>query len=135
MRAPVLTADRFDAAKYLEANPDVAKNWNRSAWEHYNIYGRSEGRSQDRSTAHTHAMLIPHYNETAALVALITGIPTVNGYSGLTPPGYRLSDGFVPDIEQRLDEWAQKHGVGRPCVLEKELSESDIRIERAVAGS
>jgi hypothetical protein len=107
MRAPVLTADQFDSAKYLLANPDVAKNWGRPAQEHYDMFGRSEGRSLNKETAHVHAMLVPHYNQTAALPALITGILTVKGYSGLTPPGYRLSDGFVPDIEQRIDEWTQ----------------------------
>jgi hypothetical protein len=74
-------------------------------------------------------MLIPHYNQTAGLVALMTGIPTVNGYSGTTPLGYRLSDGFVPDLEQRIDEWSRQNNISRPCVVEDRLTETDIHVE------
>lgn len=42
------TADNFDAAAYLAANPDVAANWdmsNKTAFDHWKMYGQNEGRA------------------------------------------------------------------------------------------
>ncbi len=131
MRSPVIAEAQFDADKYLDANPDVAKGWTGSAWEHYQQFGRSEGRSLDPEAAHSQHMLVPHYHQTAGIVALLTGVPTLNGYSGVIPDGYRLSNGFVADIDRRIDDWVRRHGLAcRPCVVEVPLTEDDIRFER-----
>ena len=45
-QAPAQTKDYFDEAAYIAANPDVAQKWKGgSAWDHYNMYGRKEGRA------------------------------------------------------------------------------------------
>ena len=36
---------RFDEARYLAANPDVARNWRGDAWAHYRQFGYHEGRT------------------------------------------------------------------------------------------
>ena len=45
--APTQGADYFDANAYLAANPDVAdpSKWAGTAWDHYNQFGRNEGRA------------------------------------------------------------------------------------------
>jgi hypothetical protein len=35
----------FDSEQYLKDNPDVAKNWSGTAEQHYNMYGKDEGRA------------------------------------------------------------------------------------------
>lgn len=43
--APNMDSSMFDSAAYLAANPDVAKKWKGgSAWDHYSMYGKGEGR-------------------------------------------------------------------------------------------
>ena len=42
--APTAAADRFDAAYYSKANPDVAAVYGQNVKEHYDKYGRWEGR-------------------------------------------------------------------------------------------
>jgi hypothetical protein len=44
------------------------------------------------------------------LIALANGIPTVNGYSGLEPPGWDL-DAAAGDYEQRAARWALNRGI------------------------
>ena len=39
-----VTQANFDANAYLAANPDVARGWASSPWEHYQQYGKNEGR-------------------------------------------------------------------------------------------
>lgn len=41
------TQDNFNEAAYLAANPDVAdkSKWGQSAWDHYQMYGKNEGRA------------------------------------------------------------------------------------------
>ena len=46
-KGPLIARRDFDEAKYLAANPDVAKNWRGSAWDHYSQFGYREGRGLD----------------------------------------------------------------------------------------
>lgn len=48
----------------------------------------------------------------AVLIAQARGIPTLNGYSGMAPPGWRLFDPTDRDGYRRaVAEWAESHGV------------------------
>jgi hypothetical protein len=46
----------------------------------------------------------------AMMVALDQHLPTINGHSGLYPPGWDL-DPTAPDYEQRAMHWALKRGI------------------------
>lgn len=55
----------------------------------------------------------------AMLVAVVEGVPTLNGYSGHVPPGWRLKETGAGDYEERVSQWIAAHGVtGRVCRLE-----------------
>lgn len=41
----------------------------------------------------------------AGLVAILTGIPTVNGYSGRVPPGWHLAEPLAPEYRQDVFRW------------------------------
>lgn len=47
----------------------------------------------------------------AMMVALAQRLPTINGYSGLVPPGWDFYDTNAADYEQRARLWAIKHGI------------------------
>jgi hypothetical protein len=61
-----------------------------------------------------------HAQIDALWVADATGVPTLNGYSGNSPPGWGLQDPFVrgPEDRARLDAavaaWAKRWGLARP---------------------
>lgn len=59
------------------------------------------------------------YQIDAMLVSAISGVPTVNGYSGHVPPGWTLREVETPDYEQRVARWiAQHHVPGPVCRIE-----------------
>jgi hypothetical protein len=59
------------------------------------------------------------YQIDAMLVSAISGVPTVNGYSGHEPPGWTLREVETPDYEQRVARWiAMNHVAGPVCRLE-----------------
>ncbi len=103
---PVITNEaQFDAAAYLKANPDVARDWKGTAWQHYVLFGRKENRGLDESTQTYHVAMMFFYNYTIPLSASLAGIPVVNGLSGWQPPGWDLFDVFAPDAPQRMADW------------------------------
>jgi hypothetical protein len=54
----------------------------------------------------------------AMLISVMTGVPTVNGYSGHVPRGWALREVEAPDYEQRVARWIRQHDVsGRVCRL------------------
>ncbi|MGP0084523.1 MAG: hypothetical protein ACLP0B_12965 [Steroidobacteraceae bacterium] len=48
----------------------------------------------------------------AIMVAQKQGLPTINGYSGLNPPGWDFYDTNTPDYERHAVRWALRRGVG-----------------------
>jgi hypothetical protein len=54
----------------------------------------------------------------AMLIAERLAVPTVNGYSGFNPPGWRLSNPAGPDFLAVLGLWASQHHLRHLCVLE-----------------
>jgi hypothetical protein len=59
------------------------------------------------------------YQIDAMLVSSMRHIPTVNGYGGKEPPGWRLQEVNAPDYRERVSSWVTSHHVvGRVCRLE-----------------
>lgn len=59
------------------------------------------------------------YQIDAMLVSILRGVPTLNGYSGHTPPGWSLREVEAPDYDAKIQDWIRKHNVpGRICRLE-----------------
>ena len=57
----------------------------------------------------------------AMMIALAQHLPTVNGWSGLFPPGWNFYDTNAGDYEQRATRWAVKRGfVGNLCQVNVE---------------
>jgi len=53
----------------------------------------------------------PDVQVDALMVALAKHLPTINGYSGVLPPGWYLFDTNAPDYERRAEAWAAKRGI------------------------
>jgi len=54
----------------------------------------------------------------AMMASLESGVPTINGYSGGTPPGWRfeglsLAPPDSPHVEAQLDAWCREKGLDR----------------------
>jgi hypothetical protein len=47
----------------------------------------------------------------AMMIALAGPLPTINGYSGLSPPGWDFYDTTAPDYERRAKHWAASRGI------------------------
>jgi hypothetical protein len=47
----------------------------------------------------------------AMMIALAQHLPTINGYSGLNPPGWDFADTNAADYEQRATSWALSRGI------------------------
>jgi hypothetical protein len=47
----------------------------------------------------------------AMMMAIADRLPTINGYSGLFPPGWDFYDTRMADYEQRAQRWAVKRGI------------------------
>lgn len=59
------------------------------------------------------------YQYDAMLISIMTGIPTLNGYSGHTPPGWELYLVNNGDYEDNVRKWVEsQHIQGRVCRLE-----------------
>ena len=58
------------------------------------------------------------YQADALLLAALTGLPTVNGFSGLYPPDYHLYELYDPRYKDHLAAWLVRHNiVPTPCVV------------------
>jgi hypothetical protein len=53
----------------------------------------------------------------AMLIAERLALPTVNGYSGFTPPGWRLENPAAPDYPDLVNRWSAAHGLSQVCTL------------------
>jgi hypothetical protein len=69
---PVLPPDRFDAARYLAANPDVAAVWKGDPYDHYLRFGHAEGRIFDAAVAADRRAQNFHYTLTGMVVSALT---------------------------------------------------------------
>jgi hypothetical protein len=57
----------------------------------------------------------------AMLVSILRGVPTLNGRSGKSPPGWWLREVTAPDYETKVQEWIARHKLtGKICRLEVE---------------
>lgn len=48
----------------------------------------------------------------ALLISHAAGIPTLNGYSGLTPPAWELDDPDSPSYHHAAQDWISRHNLG-----------------------
>jgi hypothetical protein len=118
-----LTEQTFDANAYLAANRDVAENWKGSAWEHFISHGQYENHILNPAEM----PFSGHYQLAASLAALAAGVPTVNGTSGKSPPGWDLVNVFRPTIGARVNDWLlRNHYDGTVCFLERDLHGGEI---------
>jgi hypothetical protein len=59
------------------------------------------------------------YQADAIILAGLSGIPTINGFSGLYPINYGLYKLYAQDYELRVMEWLNRHQIRpTPCVVE-----------------
>jgi Domain of unknown function (DUF4214) len=59
------------------------------------------------------------YQYDAMLISIMTGIPTLNGYSGHTPPGWELYLVSDAGYEEKVRKWVEsQHIQGKVCRLE-----------------
>jgi hypothetical protein len=119
-KAPMLDEAHFDGQAYLAANPDVAAAWTGTPWEHYEKFGRAEGRLLDPVAARRRVLtLFFAYNYTVPLAADLSGIPVVNGLSGWQPPGWNLFNVLATNASQRLADWLklQQQPPGSVCLV------------------
>lgn len=76
------------------------------------------------------------YQVDAMWTSLVTGMPTVNGYSGNTPKGWKLAANSISSEEQEsqtalaLSDWAKNHHLDANtlCWLQKDLKQEVERI-------
>ena len=55
----------------------------------------------------------------AMLISHAAGLPTLNGYSGLTPSGWELNDPDSPDYQQAARAWISRHSLdGSVCTYD-----------------
>jgi hypothetical protein len=55
----------------------------------------------------------------AMLVSVLRGVPTLNGRSGKSPPGWALREVTAPDYEAKVQEWIARHKIaGEICCLQ-----------------
>jgi hypothetical protein len=55
----------------------------------------------------------------AMLVSILLGVPTLNGRSGKSPPGWRLGEIRASDYESEVQKWVASHNLDRDlCRLE-----------------
>jgi hypothetical protein len=53
----------------------------------------------------------------AMLIAERLTLPTVNGYSGFTPPGWHLENPQAPQYPDLVNRWSGAHGLSQVCTL------------------
>jgi hypothetical protein len=54
----------------------------------------------------------------AMLIAERLTLPTVNGYSGFTPPGWRLENPQAPEYPNLVNRWSAAHRLSQVCTLD-----------------
>jgi hypothetical protein len=54
----------------------------------------------------------------AMLLAERLTLPTLNGYSGFTPPGWHLENPQASDYSQRVQRWAAANGLSQVCTMQ-----------------
>jgi hypothetical protein len=55
----------------------------------------------------------------AMLISVMRGVPTLNGRSGRSPPGWELREVTAPDYEQKVRVWIARHNIGgKICSLD-----------------
>ena len=79
--------------------------------EHLNALGRAPRECQTFYVAAQPKRTLGYGQVDGMMVALAQHLPTINGHSGLFPPGWDLYDGNAPDYEQRAMRWALKRGI------------------------
>jgi hypothetical protein len=58
----------------------------------------------------------------AMLVSILRGVPTLNGRSGKSPPGWALREVTAPDYETKVRQWITRNNItGRSCRLEMDV--------------
>jgi len=62
-----------------------------------------------------------HYQLSALIGSALSGIPTVNGASGLSPVGYPLSSVFTRDLDDRLTAWLERFPHTQACLVRLSL--------------
>lgn len=122
----VIAREDFDEGKYLAANPDIVKEWRGSAWDHYTQYGYREGRMLDPEAAKGQVFQNFHYHVSAMVASALSGIPTVNGASGLGPANYPLSNLYQKDIAEQLSMWMRRYPGRQACLIPLEISPDDL---------
>lgn len=58
-----------------------------------------------------------NHNVDAMLIAELIGLPTINGFSTFTPPGWNFADPDRPDYLRRVWTYAQEHRLHGVCAL------------------
>ncbi len=79
--------------------------------EHLNALGRAPRECRTFYVAAQPKRTLGYGQVDGMMVALAQHLPTINGHSGLFPPGWDLYDGNAPDYEQRAMRWALKRGI------------------------
>jgi hypothetical protein len=125
-KGPPIARRDFDEAKYLAANPDVAKNWPGSAWDHYSQFGYREGRGLDSDAAAVQRFHNFHYHLSAMIASAISGKPTVSGASSLGPPDYPVSNLYQQDIARQLDAWMSRYPGTGACLITEEITPYEL---------
>lgn len=72
--------------------------------------------ARDQTTDSEVMRRYPH-NVEAMLIAELTHLPTINGYSSFLPPGWDFEDPLRPDYLARVRRYADEHGVSGLCRL------------------
>jgi hypothetical protein len=70
------------------------------------------------------------YQTEAMLISQRIGMPTVNGYSGDTPPDWRLLFPSGPGYRVFVQQWIRAHGLSRVCELDLGTMSWDPRPSR-----
>ena len=79
--------------------------------EHLSALGRAPRECLTFYVAPQPQRILGHGQVDGMMVALAQHIPTINGHSGLLPPGWDFYDGNAPDYEQKAARWALKRGI------------------------
>ena len=60
------------------------------------------------------------YRIDAMFIAARTGVPTLNGYTGVEPPGWELANPYEEPYLSRVGQWIGRNGLTNVCVLDIE---------------
>lgn len=73
------------------------------------------GESSSEDPNQTRGVKALHLEVDAIVLASLTGVPTINGYSGTTPIGYPTGLPFDPTVVEKRILWAKGLGVSEVC--------------------